>query len=170
LANVRRRRRNFISPGPDYVWSIDGYLKLQEYGIEIYAAIDTYSRKIMWTYVGNTARTAVSVAFQYLQVVKKNRIIPQVIRTDRGGETVLLAGMQYLFSRTIRGEDLLLKECYAYGTSTANERIEAWWNQLCKGQTMNWRVNLPLTKCQRAMLNLNLDLLCMAEIRETLCL
>jgi hypothetical protein len=63
-----------------------------------------------------------NMAFQYLQVVKKNRIIPQVIRTDRGGETVLLAGMQYLFSRTIRGEDLLLKECYAYGTSTANER------------------------------------------------
>jgi myosin-crossreactive antigen len=119
---------------------MDGYLKLQEYGIEIYAAIDTYSRKIIWTYVGITARTAVSVVSQYLEVVEKGRKIPQVIRTDRGTETVLLAGAQYLLSRKKRGEDIELKECYAYGTSVANERIEAWWNQLCRGQMMNWRV------------------------------
>ncbi|KAL6229678.1 hypothetical protein BDW75DRAFT_235014 [Aspergillus navahoensis] len=30
--------------GPNFIWSIDGYLKLAPYGIEIYAAIDAYSR------------------------------------------------------------------------------------------------------------------------------
>jgi hypothetical protein len=163
LSNVKRRRRNFITPGPDYVWSMDGYLKLQEYGIEIYAAIDAYSRKIIWSYVGITARTAVCVAFQYLQVVRKTRTIPQVIRTDRGGETVLLAGIQYLLSRTKRGEDLLLKECYAYGPSTSNERIEAWWNQLCTGQIMNWRVNCLSDDIIIKLIS-NLDLLCLAKV------
>ena len=30
----------YITPGPNFIWSIDGYLKLALYGIEIYAAID----------------------------------------------------------------------------------------------------------------------------------
>lgn len=37
-------RGNYRTPGPNFVWSIDGHLKLQMYGIEIYAAIDAYSR------------------------------------------------------------------------------------------------------------------------------
>ena len=31
-------------PGVNYVWSVDGHHKLSEYGIEIYAGIDAYSR------------------------------------------------------------------------------------------------------------------------------
>ena len=37
-------RGNYCTPGPNFVWSIDGHLKLQMYGIEIYADIDAYSR------------------------------------------------------------------------------------------------------------------------------
>ena len=48
-------------PGPNWLWSVDGYLKLEPYGIEIYAAIDAYSRYIIWIYCGITARTGVSV-------------------------------------------------------------------------------------------------------------
>jgi len=33
-------------PGPNFVWSIDGYHKLSMYGIEIYAGIDAFSREV----------------------------------------------------------------------------------------------------------------------------
>lgn len=37
-------RGNFTVPGLNFVWSVDGHLKLHMYGIEIYAGIDAYSR------------------------------------------------------------------------------------------------------------------------------
>jgi hypothetical protein len=36
----RKRRLEYIVPGPNFLWSIDGHDKLANYGIEIYAAID----------------------------------------------------------------------------------------------------------------------------------
>ena len=36
----------YIVPGPNWLWLIDGHCKLSFYGIEIYAAIDTYSQYI----------------------------------------------------------------------------------------------------------------------------
>ena len=33
-------------PGPNHLWSIDGHDKFRNYGIEIYAGIDAYSRRI----------------------------------------------------------------------------------------------------------------------------
>ncbi|KAM4063578.1 hypothetical protein HRG_014029 [Hirsutella rhossiliensis] len=55
--NVRERwgrtrytRRDFSIHGPDWVWSIDGYDKLKNWGFEIYAGIDAYSRYITWFY------------------------------------------------------------------------------------------------------------------------
>jgi hypothetical protein len=41
-------------------------MKLAPYGIEIYAAIDAYSRYVVWIYVGVSGMTAVSVVRQYL--------------------------------------------------------------------------------------------------------
>jgi hypothetical protein len=63
----RRRRRlqskkgEYIVPGPDWIWSIDGHDKLSAFGIEIYACIDAYSRNIIWIYVGISNRTSHSV-------------------------------------------------------------------------------------------------------------
>jgi len=41
-----------------------------------------------------------------------------------------------------RGQEpsLSFEDCYIYGTSTANQRIEAWWMQFTKGLTFRWRV------------------------------
>ncbi|KAF3007045.1 hypothetical protein E8E15_001690, partial [Penicillium rubens] len=44
LPGRRRERVNYISPGPNDVWHVDGHMKLEPFGIEIYAAIDGYSR------------------------------------------------------------------------------------------------------------------------------
>lgn len=38
----RTPRGLFQVPGVNYVWSVDGHHKLSDYGIEIYAGIDTY--------------------------------------------------------------------------------------------------------------------------------
>ena len=46
------RHGTFQVPGPNFLWSIDGHLKLQAYGIEIYAGIDVYARYVPWNYVG----------------------------------------------------------------------------------------------------------------------
>ena len=43
----RLKRREFISPGPNYTWYMYGYDKLKPYGFPIHAAIDGYSRKIL---------------------------------------------------------------------------------------------------------------------------
>jgi hypothetical protein len=126
LADLQRHRGAYIVPGPNFIWSIDGYLKLALYGIEIYAAIDAYSRYIIWIYVGISSRTAVSVLRQFLDVVQVTQQQPRFVRSDRGTETILLAEAHHKLQRS-NSPEMLLSECYLYGTSTANQRIEAWW-------------------------------------------
>ncbi|KAL3496438.1 hypothetical protein BJX62DRAFT_222109 [Aspergillus germanicus] len=76
---------------------------LSPYGIEIYAAIDAYSCYIIWIYVGISSRTVV--------------------------KTILLAEAQHKLQQSLHPE-IHIRDCYLYGTSTANQRIEAWWLQL----------------------------------------
>ena len=66
---VNKRRPFFEIPGPDYVWSFDGYDKLKRWGFEIYAGIDAYSRFIVTLYVGTSNSTGRSVIGQYVQLV-----------------------------------------------------------------------------------------------------
>ena len=42
----RKRRAGFITLAPDHLMAIDGHDKLRRRGIEIYAAIDAYARRI----------------------------------------------------------------------------------------------------------------------------
>ena len=161
-ANVRHRkpgmktiaRGEYICAGPDDVWSIDGHDKLGPWGINIYGAIDAYSRRLIWVYTGITNRTQVSVATQFCRAVQFHNKFPRIIRSDRGAETSILADIQYDLGVTdmydkgispvgVNGEALdewPLREFYVYGTSTLNIRIESWWGQLRRGQTGNWQV------------------------------
>lgn len=45
------KRGEYITPGPDWLWCCDGHDKFRNYGIEIYAGVDAYSRRIQWCYV-----------------------------------------------------------------------------------------------------------------------
>ena len=69
LHDLPRYRVAYIAPGPNFLWSIDGCLKLAPYEINIYAGIDAYSRYIIWVYVGISSRTAVSVLHQFLDTL-----------------------------------------------------------------------------------------------------
>lgn len=150
---MQRHRGEYIVPGPNFIWSIDGYLKLEFYGIEVYAAIDAYSRYILWIYVGISARTAVSVLRQYLDAIESIGQYPRFVRSDHGGETVLLASAHHQLQQ-ITDSDIQFHECYLYGASTTNQRIEAWWNQLTKGLLFRWRVSFR-TKLENEETNLN---------------
>ncbi|KAE8550133.1 hypothetical protein EYB25_008664 [Talaromyces marneffei] len=76
-------------------------------------------------------RTQISVLRQFLEVLQETKIQPRYIRSDKGGETVLVAAAHYLLLKE-QYENLFLQDCYLYGTSTSNQRIEAWWSQLTK--------------------------------------
>ena len=82
LPGQKRQRLNYISPGPNDVWYIDGYLKLKPFGIEIYAAIDSYSRFIVWVYIGVSVSTAVSVERQSLDAFAAYSFQPRRFRSD----------------------------------------------------------------------------------------
>ena len=121
--------------------SIDGHLKLSHYGIEIYAAIDAYSRYILWIYIGGSATTAMSVAKMYLTVLDIMKVQPQYLRSDRGSETGLIMNAHWQLHR-VRQPDIQPDDTIMFGTSLANIRIESWWAQLSKGQTQKWRVSI----------------------------
>lgn len=129
--DLQRQRQAYLSPGPNHVWHMDGYMKLSIYGIEIYAAIDGYSRYILWIYVGISTRTAISVYRQYIDAVSTFGYIPQILRTDLGGETIHLGDAHWALRR-VHKPVLPHEGCYSYGRSTENTRIEAWWAQLSR--------------------------------------
>jgi hypothetical protein len=82
----------------------------------------------------------VSVLRQYLDIINTVGVHPQIIRSDRGVETNLIAAAHYELMRK-HFPDTTLEACYRFGTSTANQRIEAWWAQLTKTSLWRWRVS-----------------------------
>jgi hypothetical protein len=110
---------------------LDCHDKLSDWGIEIYAAVDAYSRFIIWIYVGISNRTEQSVAVQYNSTIAQIGYHPQILQTDCGKETLLMLEIYFLVACTSE-PCVKLEECYFYDTSKKNQRIESWWSQLEK--------------------------------------
>lgn len=142
---LHRRRGEFITRGPDWVWSLDAHCKFEQFGIQIYAAIDAFFRHIIWIYVGVSARTMISVFKQFVTAVGYRGVTPQLVRADKGLETILTADAQYHLARLSRARkgdgDCTFKKTFVFGTSTKNQRIEAWWQQMSKSQLSGWLVS-----------------------------
>ena len=137
----QHRRKRFTTDGPNDVWSVDAHCKLEIVGIQIYAVIDAYSRKILWIYSGVSGRTAVSVAKQCLLYLKDRKVMPKRFRSDRGVETILVADAFHQLCELDEGrseEDSIVEKCWLFGKSTANQRIEAWWMQLQSSMLHKW--------------------------------
>ncbi|OTA95619.1 hypothetical protein M434DRAFT_379329 [Hypoxylon sp. CO27-5] len=133
---ARRKKGEFIVYGPNQVWSIDGHDKLSRWGIHMYGGIDGYSRYMTWYHVGWYGSTAISTLIQYLRVVRKLGYVPRVIRADRGKEVPLLSGAHWTLVRAAYnnedGSPVEFGDCFYYGRSMDNTRIEQWWGQLQK--------------------------------------
>ncbi|KAJ3453791.1 hypothetical protein MRS44_018423 [Fusarium solani] len=146
-----KHRKNFQVPGPNFMWSLDGYEKLKNFGFSIYACIDTYSRAIIWIYVGRGNMTALSSLKQFLRTVSYSGVRPLSTRSDHGIETPLWAGAQAILAdldqtelryttedndQRVHRQGARLISCHIWGPSTSNQRIESWWEKLLKGITV----------------------------------
>ena len=114
--------------------------------------MDAFSRYIIWTYVGISNSTQVSCLRQYLEVIKELGFQPRFIRSDRGVETGMLAAAHFELQKN-EVPDLEFDDCWIYGTSTANQRIEAWWQQL--SSSMIWQHRVCISYDTHAVTNLS---------------
>jgi hypothetical protein len=144
----RRKKGQFLVPGPNYQWCIDGHDKLKAYGFEIYAAIDAYSRNIIWFYVGHSATTALSVLKQYLTACDAYGFRPWYLQADKGSETPLIAAAHWNFALAADGrvewngqvfqQGKRLKDSYKAASSTKNVKIEKWWESMLHVSSRQW--------------------------------
>ena len=130
----------YIVSGPNFLWSIDGYCKLDMFEFEIYRAVDAYSWYIVWIYVEVSAHISISCLQQFLNTVKNTDKISRIIRSDCRVKTGLLAAAHHCLHQS-HESDILFKNCFFYRTSTKNQWIESWWNQLSKTLIYHWHVN-----------------------------
>ena len=94
-------------------------------------------------YVGISNRMAQSVLRQYLITCSSLGFQPKIIQSDRGKETLLCAEVHFAFARTMQEDpNFKVGDCWFYGTSTGNQRIESWWAQLEKSQLYRWRATV----------------------------
>jgi hypothetical protein len=82
-----------------------------------------------------------SVLQQYLTTCSTLRFQPKIVQLDRGKETLLAAKVHFAFACTMQDNpNFKVGDCWFYGTSTKNQRLESWWGQLEKSQLYYWRV------------------------------
>ena len=140
LCDLQWHWKEYIVPEPNYLWSIDGHVKLKAWGIEIYAAVDAYSWNVVWNYVEITACTAVSVLRQYVDTLKDEQVHSCILRSDCGVETPLVAAAHHEFVKK-HDSDIDLEDCYFYEISTKNVWVEKWWGNLTESQLYVWWVS-----------------------------
>ncbi len=145
------RRRRYINPGPNHVWHMDGYDKLKPYGFPIHGCIDGFSRQILWLNVARTNNNPAVIAKFFINTVVEEGGCPTIVRTDNGTENVIVAGIQCYFRCNGNDENAGVK-AHKYGSSPANQRIEAWWSYLRRHRT-NWWMNFFKDMIDRDVLN-----------------
>ena len=135
----RRRliRRTYVSKGPNYIWHFDRYDKLKRFGFCVNGCVDGYSRLMIWLNCYTTSSDPKVIAGYYLEAVSSMGGCPLVLRGDLGTENSKVRQMQRYFRRN--GNDNRAGEhSYLEGPSTANQRIEYFWNFLRRECTDFW--------------------------------
>ena len=90
-------RRVYNARGANYVWHVDDYDRIKPYGFAIHTAIDGYSRKILWLKVLARHDNPKMIGTLYLNYFSQSEITPGLVRSDRGSENVVIAGLQRYF-------------------------------------------------------------------------
>ena len=122
MNDLNWKRGEYIVPGPNFIWSIDGHDKLSEWGFQIYGCIDAYSQNIVWMYVGISNHTAQSVLQQYLTTCSSLGFQPKIVQSDHGKETLLCAEVHFAFAHMMQEDpNFKVGDCWFYGTSTGNQ-------------------------------------------------
>lgn len=125
------RRRVYLSPGPNFLWHLDGYDKLKQFGFAIHGCIDGFSRYILWLEVATTNNDPKVTVNYYLQTIKTIKLLPTIIRSDKGSENVVIERLQKCL-RSDHEDDFAGDASFIKGKSTSNQRIESYWGQMRK--------------------------------------
>ncbi|XP_074656621.1 uncharacterized protein LOC141909833 [Tubulanus polymorphus] len=102
------------------------------------AAIDGYSRKLLWLKCGPSNNNHRYIAQFYLDFLKEIGRVPRLLRCDRGTENAILRDMQIVL-RFSHGDLMRGMMWFMYGRSTANQQIESFWSRLRLNFTDFWR-------------------------------
>ncbi|RPB06906.1 hypothetical protein P167DRAFT_496570, partial [Morchella conica CCBAS932] len=133
-------RAIYTVPAVNFILSVDGHHKISDYGIEVYVGIDAYSnipaklecfKYVTWIHVDISCRTGVAVLKQYLDLVDMTDILSNVIQSDWGTETTMMANANWQLNRA-KDDNIQLNQIYWYGTSTLNQKIESWWRGMSR--------------------------------------
>ena len=119
----RLQRRRYSTPGPNFLWHLDGWDKLKPYGFCVHDCIDGFSRRILWLEVGSTNKDAKVVVNHFLGTAQQLDGVPRLIRTDQGTENTWIATLQKFFRRNDE-DGLAGNKSIIQWKSTANQRMK----------------------------------------------
>lgn len=115
------KRRKYSVPGPNSLWHADGHHSLIRWGFVIHGAIDGFSRLIVYLKCSSNNKSE-TVLENFNEAIEKYGI-PSRLRTDKGGENVLL----WETMERLRGYG---RGSYIAGSSVHNQRIERLWRDV----------------------------------------
>lgn len=128
------RRRMYNNKGPNFLWHTDCYDKLKPFGISISGCIDGFSRFVIWMEAVPSCNDPRIISGFFFNAVRELGGCPKTIRADAGTENRHIKQIQTFFHRDIASN----RPPFIYGTSPANQRIEAWWSILRKHNSQFW--------------------------------
>ena len=120
----KKKKGCFTTRGPNWVHSLDGHNKLMGFQnnvfpLAIYGSIDTDSRKIMWLKIWTSNSDPRLIARWYLEFLYEQKIMPSMLRVDKGTETGIMTTMHAFLRKD--HEDMDPVDTVVYGPSTSNQ-------------------------------------------------
>ena len=114
-------RRAYSVPGPNSLWHIDGHHSLVRWRFVLHGGIDGYSRLIV--YLRCTTNNKAQSVFDYFWRATREYGVPSRVRSDKGGENVIVCHFMLSQRGIGRGSHIA-------GRSTHNQRIERLWRDV----------------------------------------
>lgn len=115
------RRRTYSVKQSNSLWHIDGHHSLIRWRMVIHGGIDGYSRMIV--YLSCSSNNKALTVYHLFKEATEEYGVPSRVRSDRGGENMLVCQFMVSYRGTGRGSHIA-------GSSVHNQRIERLWRDV----------------------------------------